>query len=109
MPIASPRYSPVGSKLSVNPNACSQPVLRTPPLETSVFAEPAAETIAAVTAAVTRTAEALRSGCFTSLCLRSLLLPPSARLRRREDAVTARFDAPADDRLGRASPEPGVK
>src|SRR5262245_5813280 len=32
MVIASPRYSPVGSKLSVKLNACSQPTLYVPPL-----------------------------------------------------------------------------
>src|SRR5262245_24670801 len=32
MVIPSPRYSPVGSKLSVKLNACSQPTLYVPPL-----------------------------------------------------------------------------
>jgi hypothetical protein len=32
MLIASPRYSPVGSKLSVKLNACSHPTLYVPPL-----------------------------------------------------------------------------
>src|SRR5579885_782160 len=31
MPHAWPRYSPVGSKLSLKPNDCSQPVRYTPP------------------------------------------------------------------------------
>ena len=31
MPSASPRYSPVGSKLSLKPNDCSQPTLSVPP------------------------------------------------------------------------------
>ncbi len=31
MPNQSPRYSPVGSPLSVNPNDCSQPRVSVPP------------------------------------------------------------------------------
>ena len=57
MPHASPRYSPVGSKLSVKPNDASQPTVSVPPAADAAFlaeldlaARPAATTIAAPTA-----------------------------------------------------------
>jgi len=69
IPIASPRYSPVGSMLSVKPNACSQPTLSVPPaLTVFAFVECAeADTVIATATAVTMptTVVSLQIGFFT--------------------------------------------
>src|SRR5271156_6789943 len=71
MPKPSPRYSPVGSRLSVKPNDCSHPTLSVPPAETWLFvwldfaAEPAATTTTAAIAVTPSTAMSLRIGTFT--------------------------------------------
>src|SRR5437763_4532924 len=82
MPNASPRYSPVGSKLSVNPNDCSQPTRRVPPLPTWVLAEPPMAATEAATATANKAAASL-IGLFTLLPLLSRLLPPPGAPPRR--------------------------
>jgi len=57
IPNQSPRYSPVGSKLSVAPNDCSHPTFRVPPAATWLLADPA-EPAATATNAATATSAA---------------------------------------------------
>src|SRR4051812_11951694 len=88
MPNASPRYSPTGSRLSVKPKACSQPILYVPPAPTWLLvrpAPPAATRTAAPTPATARAIASLRIGLFTE----SSLLPTS---HDAGIAVTGRFD-----------------
>src|SRR6201999_564030 len=93
MPKPSPRYSPVGSRLSVKPNDCSQPTFREPPLEIWLFAwldfaaEPAATTTTAAIAVTPSTATSLRIGTLTFGCL-----PPTPCHGGARIAVTARSD-----------------
>src|SRR5581483_1499814 len=97
MPKASPRYSPVGSMLSVKPNDCSQPTLRVPPaLTVLAFVEPADAVIVIVIAAAAAattpiTVVSLQIGLFT------IGVSPSVTPRRTDGGSLTR---PLDDEHG---------
>src|SRR5277367_7021951 len=97
MPCASPRYSPVGSRLSVKPKFASQPTLRVPPRWilsalrpdwVEWAAEPAAAATIAQTATARKAAPSLRVGLFTSVLSFRDSLPPAVAPRSAADAVT---------------------
>src|SRR6478609_9822772 len=101
MPHASPRYSPVGSKLSVKPNEASQPTVSVPPVPAAFFdgldlaAKLAVTAITAPRATTSPATTNLRNGLFT---LDVSLLPPRHHGERGLQ-LTAPFDDTGGQRL----------
>src|SRR5262245_64988263 len=101
MPQASPRYSPVGSKLSVKPKEASQPMVMVPPEDAAFLdgldlaARLAATTTTAPRATIRPTPTNLRNGLFTL----DVSLLPSRHRGERGLQLTAPFDDRGGQRL----------